>query len=129
MKALVTRFSFELESMIADQVNFRIIDSSVFNKLNIVFDENMHILDQNFVENLNEILNDAKQKILDGNTEREIESKVNALIDSYRDKNMLVLENDLVPISVLKDSIVLNKYEYFDELKKYVLEERNLSTR
>jgi len=125
MKALVTRYELELESFILGEVTeatFKVMDSGRFGNVNIYYDEEMRIplpCDE-VMKDLDTIAENAFQQILDDNEELKIESEVNCLLSKYRDCNNLFLEGEPLTGGPIGPHVVLGKYPYFNQLKRYL---------
>ncbi|KKN30942.1 hypothetical protein LCGC14_0828930 [marine sediment metagenome] len=118
MKALVTRYGLEFESVILDDVTFRVMDSGRFGTINVYYDEQMRIplpCDE-FMKDLDTIVENAHQQIINDNSELKVQSEVNHLLSKCLDYNILFLEGE--PLT--GPHIVLRKYPYFDQLKRYL---------
>ena len=124
MKVLVSRYKLTLGSIIDNVVEFNVEDTGIFNNLNLYYDENMYVplkYQDLFLKELDTILENSRQEFLDKNTELKIANNINYLISSWHDKKMLFTRYEMRFSFIDKEEfLTLNKYEYFNDLVKYL---------
>ncbi len=90
-------------------------DTTRLGQVNIVFDENMYIeYPSDFETELFNITENCIQKVINQNILYEIESKLNLLLEKYRNMKLLFLESDLF-FKQKEGMIILHGEKYFNE--------------